>query len=151
MLLAMYQALPVSAMPGEFPRVAEILLAAPHGHVSVLRQRASANSKRCQCGFNARTLGLGPSRNSALGRGCYAPVARALAGLAFSCQLPEALRAALLGGFSRDAEILLAAPSASVCETRMFSANYARRTTAPQGATYQWPVRSQGSLLVAGG
>ena len=26
----------------------------------------------CQCGFNARTLGLGPSRNSALGRCCFA-------------------------------------------------------------------------------
>ena len=31
-----------------------------------------------------------------------------------------------------------------------FTANYARRTTAPQGATHQLTVRSQGSLLVAG-
>ena len=32
-----------------FSRVAEVLLAASHGHISVLRQRAPANSKHCQC------------------------------------------------------------------------------------------------------
>ena len=40
----------------------------------------------------------------ALPGGCYAPVARALSGLAFSCLLPEALRAALPVYFSRDAQ-----------------------------------------------
>ena len=32
-----------------FSRVAEVLLAASHGHISVLCQRAPANSKHCQC------------------------------------------------------------------------------------------------------
>ena len=37
-----------------------------------------------------------------------------------------------------------------VCTAKRGTANYARRTTAPQGATHQLTVRSQGSLLVAG-
>ena len=36
------------------------------------------------------------------------------------------------------------------CTASVFSANHARRTAAPQGATHQLTVRSQGSLLVAG-
>ena len=38
----------------------------------------------------------------------------------------------------------------SMCDASVVTANYARRTTAPQGAVHQFPVRSRCSLLVAG-
>ena len=37
----------------------------------------------------------------------------------------------------------------SMCDASVVTANYARRTTAPQGAVHQFPVRSRCSLLVA--
>ena len=47
-------------------------LAASHGHVSLLRQRASANSKHCQRGFPRTTRGLTNPINSARGVLCFA-------------------------------------------------------------------------------